>query len=99
MAKAGGNLQTAETNWAEKAAAGAQLWHGDEGAYCRGLAQYGVDVAACNAVMGARYNQGIARAAQNNAFLNGVQAAAAQNKWSTRWLQKMNGRGGALAVR
>lgn len=80
------NLAVAQEKWARNAVAGAKNWHGDESAYCQGLAKFGLGVAQCQAGVGARYAQGIA-AVGPAAFAQSIQQAVTSDKWSRRFLE------------
>lgn len=91
MAGVGGDLSYAEQKWAENATYGNRFWHGDQAAYCRGLARYGVPESSCMSGIGSRYQAGWTRPGAKERQLSGVQYAAQTNKWATDWLRKMSG--------
>ena len=79
------NLAEAQAKWARNAQAGGANWHGNEAAFCEGLAKFGLSPAQCQAGIGARYNQGIA-SVNPASFQQAISQAAQTDKWSRRWL-------------
>lgn len=84
-------LDYAERKWASGAEYGNRFWRGDQAAYCRGLARYGVPESSCMSGIGARYQQGWTRPGTKERQLAGVQYAAQNDLWANHWLRKMTG--------
>ena len=83
------SLSAAQEKWARNAVAGAPRWHGDVQRYCQGLAKLGVNPSSCMAGVGAHYQAGI-QAVGPQGFAAAIQQAASTNRWSQRWLDRMN---------
>lgn len=79
------SLDQAALKWQRNAEAGAKNWHGDVGAFCNGLAKFGLSPAQCQAGIGQRYAQGIA-SVSNQGFAQAV-AQTSPQKWAQRWLE------------
>lgn len=79
------DLQQAAQKWKRNAESGARNWHGNEPAFCEGLAKFGLSPAQCSSGIGARYQQGIA-AVSPQQFAQDI-AATPADKWARRFLE------------
>jgi len=79
------SLEAAAQKWKRNAEAGARNWHGNEAAFCRGLAKFGLSEAQCMSGIGARYNQGVSSVGPGE-FAQAIAQTPAQ-KWASRFLE------------
>lgn len=90
------NLQTAEQKWVNNTSQAGVNWKqgvdaAGPGAFCEGIAKFGINPAACMSGPGSRWAQGVSQVGAQ-----GFQAAISGkgDKWARNWIRAMSGGGG-----